>query len=350
MTAPGRSRFPVAARLHCGPVSRLFSSAFCALAVASLPGCLAPADLSPQGFACTDDAACGEGGAFRCVESHCTPARVQLTLPLRGAFFSGGFPYSWSGLPAGHPEPLIGRYTSRDPAVVSGQLAAMHRANIQVALFTWWGPGTDSDGVFDALFQASRADSMQWAVVYQREAQDHPSATDIRLRLSDLYTRYAQAPNYAWLGDRYLVVIPTAYHGTCEVAERWVAGRDQSRTPAFLLMEVPVTWPTGDEEGCAVQPDAWYRIPQTTSVLQTKDATVVMPGIWKAGDAAPKVPRDPTRFRADVQTLVTSPQPFQLVDSFNDWLEGSAVEASAADAEPTAYLDALHDAPVTAGP
>jgi hypothetical protein len=306
---------------------------------------MAPADLSPQGFACTQDSECGEGGAFRCVEDHCTPAREPLTLPIRAAFFSGGYPYGWSSLPADRPSPVIGRYDSRDPAVLENQLAALEHAHIALALVTWWGPGTVSDATFDTLFQASAASAMRWAVVYQKEAQDHPDATQIRLLLSDLYTRYAQAPNYGWTGERYVVVVPTLYSATCEVARRWVEGRDQSRTPAFLLMEVPSALPEGAEAQCAVQPDAWYRLPQTTSLAQTGDATVIAPGVWDATEVSPAVVRDLARFQKDVQTLAGSPQPFQLVDSFNDWNHGTYVEAATQEATPTAYLDALHDAP-----
>lgn len=328
---------------------RLFPLSLCALVLGAGLGCLAPADLSPLGFACTEDAQCGEGGAFRCVDQVCAPARVALSFPVRGAFFSGSYPYSWSGVPDGRPLPALGKYKSKDPAVLTAQLSALHHANFQVVLFDWWGTGTDSDTVFDVLTTASRQDSMQWAVDYLHEYDDHPTATDIRLMLADLYTRYAQAPNYAWIGDRYLVVVPTANKATCEVSQRWVEGRDQSRTPAFLLMEVPAGFTPGAETDCPVQPDAWFRMPQKESLTQTADATVVQPGLWRQTDATPVVARDSARFQEDVRTLAASPK-FQLVESFNDWTNGTYVEASAADAEPTTYLDILHAAPVSSSP
>ena len=103
----------------------------------------------------------------------------------------------------------------------------------------------------------------------------------------------------------------------------------------------------GSYSECAAQPDAWhqYLIPFDGAMPIGRSAYVVMPGFWMAADAEPRLPRDLTRWRADVAAMAASGLPWQLVISFSEWPEGTAVES--ADQWSSAsgfgqYLDALH--------
>ena len=56
--------------------------------------------------------------------------------------------------------------------------------------------------------------------------------------------------------------------------------------------------------------------------------------------------RDLAEWRANVEEMAASGDPFQLVVSFDEWGEGTAVESAEEWATPSgygAYLDALHD-------
>jgi hypothetical protein len=58
------------------------------------------------------------------------------------------------------------------------------------------------------------------------------------------------------------------------------------------------------------------------------------------------VPRDLARFRQDATTVATSGDPFQLVVTYNEWGEGTAVESSTGWPSASghgAYLDILHE-------
>ena len=65
-------------------------------------------------------------------------------------------------------------------------------------------------------------------------------------------------------------------------------------------------------------------------------------------DCDPSLPRDLPRWQADITDLNSSPLPWHLVETFNEWGEGTSVESAQEWATPSgygAYLDALHAAP-----
>ena len=74
------------------------------------------------------------------------------------------------------------------------------------------------------------------------------------------------------------------------------------------------------------------------------------PGFWKWDEASPRGARDLARFRQNVAHMAASGANYQLVISFNEWGEGTAVESAQEWASPSGYgdyLDALHDVPPT---
>ena len=71
-----------------------------------------------------------------------------------------------------------------------------------------------------------------------------------------------------------------------------------------------------------------------------------MPGFWLVGNPASPFPRDLERWRSAIREMAVSGDPFQLVVSFNEWPEGTAVESAEQWATPSgygAYVDVLHE-------
>jgi len=103
---------------------------------------------------------------------------------------------------------------------------------------------------------------------------------------------------------------------------------------------------------CTDQPDGWhiydslhpesYLPPYQFGVSPGFDKAVAMPF------GLSPTPRDPARWRQDVEDLNASPLPWHLVLTFNEWGEGTAIESAQEWATPSgygAYLDALHNDP-----
>jgi hypothetical protein len=99
---------------------------------------------------------------------------------------------------------------------------------------------------------------------------------------------------------------------------------------------------------CADQPDAWHQYgPSTAADSQAGHSYTISPGFWQVGEA-PRLVRDLSRWQQNVQAMAASGAPLQLITTFNEWGEGTAVESAQEWATASgygAYLDALHDNP-----
>jgi hypothetical protein len=70
----------------------------------------------------------------------------------------------------------------------------------------------------------------------------------------------------------------------------------------------------------------------------------VSPGFFKFNEVVPRLPRDLRRFKADLRRQVSSGARWQLVTTFNEWGEGTAVEPSIQWQTPSghgAYIEAM---------
>ena len=56
--------------------------------------------------------------------------------------------------------------------------------------------------------------------------------------------------------------------------------------------------------------------------------------------------RDPARWAQDIANMVNSHEPWQLVTTFNEWMEGTSIEGAtewASTSGQGVYMDALHN-------
>jgi hypothetical protein len=106
------------------------------------------------------------------------------------------------------------------------------------------------------------------------------------------------------------------------------------------------TW--GSFDSCKPAPNSWhyYGISTTGEYRWAASRSfTINPGFFFAGDATPRIPRDLDRWKNNVRDMVASGDAWQLVVSFNEWNEGTSVEAATEWASPSgfgSYLDALH--------
>ena len=80
---------------------------------------------------------------------------------------------------------------------------------------------------------------------------------------------------------------------------------------------------------CPDQPDSWHQyVPADSYDQQGTDSATVSPGFFKFDEPVPRLPRDLERFRSGLASPGSSGARWQLVTSFNEWGEGTAVEPS----------------------
>ncbi len=265
----------------------------------------------------------------------------SLALPIRAAFYYPWFPEAWTqqGIyPYTRYTPTGGFYNGSDPAVIGRQIAAMQYGNIQAGIASWWGQGTPTDGRIAALLTAAHGTPFRWSLYYEAEGSGNPTVAQIQADLTYMQARYMRDPNYLYVGGRPVVFVYGDAGDSCAMAARWA----QANTiGAYVVLKVFAGYRT-----CADQPASWHQYgPAVATDSQAGYSFAISPGFNKAGEAAPRLARDLPRWQQNIQSMIASQAPWQLITTFNEWGEGTSVESANEWATASgwgAYLDALH--------
>ncbi|MEP7104923.1 MAG: metallophosphoesterase [Chloroflexota bacterium] len=269
------------------------------------------------------------------------PVAGQAHLPLRAAFYYPWFPEAWTQR-AIHPysnyEPSLGYYDSSSPAVVKQQIAAMQYGQIQAGIASWWGQGSKTDSRIKGLLAAAAGTGFTWTLYYEPEGQGDPSPAAIASDLAYIRARYASDPSYLHIDGRFVLFVYSDTNDGCATTDRWSQARAAG---VYVVMRVFPGY-----RKCSSQPDGWHQYaPANPTSEVTGQSFAISPGFSKAGDS-PRLGRDLNRWEADIQSMVSSHDPWQLVTTFNEWGEGTAVEGSRSwpgGGSYGDYLQALHD-------
>ena len=318
--------------------------------LATLSSCLVPYDKTGEGYACASDADCRAPLICLRAKSVCgkAPAAPDAGIRLAVAEYTSAYPYFWTlGAPT-HEVPSLGRYDFSDTAVVRRHLDSLRYAGFDVAAFQWYGPGTSSDSAFLTMLEASKDAGVGWVAFYKSEWASGPkSAADISAVLARVATRFATAPgvDYLHLDGGPALFVDVAFNAdACEVIGRWNNVAQDAGSKVSLVMRAAGDVATNPGK-CAAQPWSWYTNSNSLSSVRVSQVTTVMPGFWANDDASPKLVRNPNRFAADLAAWVDGGTTMLFVNSFNGWLDGTAVETSEtwkSDSGHGLYLDALH--------
>jgi hypothetical protein len=257
----------------------------------------------------------------------------SATFPIRGAFYYGWFPGTWSAGTWYHP--LLGQYSSSDSAVIAQHIAWMQQAKVQVGIASWWGPGHATDSNLTAELAAASGTGFQWSAYYEAEGYGSPSASKIGSDLAALWGR-AQSASWLHIGGKPVIFVYGSGADGCGTVTRWNSA--PGRANWFVVMKV-----FSGYASCANQPDDWHQYAPANAVqAHLPHSYVISPGFWKYGETTPRLARDVTRWAQNVRDMVASGAHWQLVTTFNEWGEGTGVEPTTEFG--TAYLDVLaHD-------
>ncbi|OLB79729.1 MAG: hypothetical protein AUI14_09480 [Actinobacteria bacterium 13_2_20CM_2_71_6] len=271
------------------------------------------------------------------------PAGWQPGFPIRATFYYPWFPEGWKqqGMnPFTRFHPGLGSYDLGSPQVLSAHIKAMRYAGQQAGIASWWGAGTTTDKHLGQLLKATAGQQFRWSVYHEGEGQGDPSVAQLTSDLTYLRDQYGRDPGFLRIGGRFVVFVYADGNDGCAMADRW---KQANTVGAYVVLKVFPGF-----KGCASQPDGWHQYgPASAHSDQSPYSYTVSPGFFKANEPSARLARDPATFRQDVRSMVASGARFQLVTTFNEWGEGTAVENAAEWASPSGmgqYLDALHDA------
>jgi hypothetical protein len=240
-----------------------------------------------------------------------------------------------------HFTPSLGYYDSSSLALIKRHLRAMRWARIEAGISSWWGPGSITDRRLRRLLQVTARlhSPFRWSIYYEAEAQGDPTPAQIRADLTYLRNQYGGNPALLRLKGRFVVFVYADAGDGCGMVDRW---KQANTVGAYVVLKVFPHY-----RSCPDQPDGWHQYAPGGAGADSQGgySFSVSPGFWKADEASPRLPRSISRWRRDVRTMVASRARFQLVTTFNEWGEATAVESARQWATRSgygAYLDALH--------
>jgi hypothetical protein len=273
------------------------------------------------------------------------PAPPGLTGTIRAAFYYPWFPQTWGRdlqKPFTNFKPARGPY-STDVPTVRAQIGELQYAGVKVGIASWFGPGAPTTDVnWPVLFQAAAGTGFSWAPYYEAEATSDPPAAKIAADLHYLRTTYGGSPALALMpGQRMLVFVYNAddhdsAHG-CATVSRWKQAKDLLRQhygeSIYVNLKLFRGYAACADSGSI---DGWHQYGPGSPVQDASRAPgdgsySISPGFWKSGNAygaAPFLARDRARWRADIAAMNASHAKWQLITTYNEWGEGTAIESS----------------------
>lgn len=267
----------------------------------------------------------------------------QPSFPIRAAFYYPWFPEAWkqSGIfPYTNYTPQLSYYSSIDPNILKQHLAMMQYANIQVGIASWWGQGTQTDSKVAGLLNAASGTDFRWALYYENESLGDPSVTQIHSDLVYIRNHYGGNPSFLRVNGKFVVFVYADGNDSCGMARRWKAA---NTVGAYVVLKVFPGY-----ESCASQPNSWHQYsPAVAADQQGSLSYSLSPGFWLKGQSV-RLPRDVASWTQNVKDMVASNAKWQLITTFNEWGEGTAVEPALEWSSTSGYgqyLDVLHSIP-----
>lgn len=286
-----------------------------------------------------------EGVAGTVTRRVTVPVVVRAPQAIRAAFYYPWFPEAWrqQGLdPFTNYRPTRGLY-SVDQATVRRQVAEMREGWITLGIASWFGRGTTTDRHWPAMMAGARDTGFAWAPYYEPEGLGDPTVPQLVDDLHHLRATYggARSPLAVLPGGAMLVFVynaddPTTARG-CATVDRWNAARDRLLAEHGERLHVILKVFSGYRT-CAgtTRVDGWHQYGPASaehdfSAAPGEGSVTVSPGFWKAGlpyGREPFLARSRDRWRAVVARMNASGVRWQLVTTWNEWGEGTSVEAS----------------------
>jgi hypothetical protein len=186
---------------------------------------------------------------------------------------------------------------------------------------------------------------LKWGIYYTPEDKTDPSPSALAADLTYVRDNLATNPAYLRVGGRFVVFVWTNQPGdaSCALTDRWKAANALIGNQAYVVQKIFRGYAS-----CSAQPQGWHQYgPASPTQSVPGQSFTVSPGHWRFDEATPRHVRDPARFRENVQQMVASKAPWQLVTTFNEWSAGTSVESATewrSNSGQGVYLDILHAA------
>jgi len=262
--------------------------------------------------------------------------------PLRAAFYYPWFPGAWNQ--AGFTQytnfhPSLGFYSSSDAKIIKAHIASLLYACMDAGIVSWWGQNSREDKVVPWLLSAATGTSLKWCLYYETEGTTDPPVAQIVTDLNYI-RKYTMHPNYLRINGKPVLFVYGGGGDAAGMVNRWKQGNINQEY--YIVLKVFNGYQALEKETLG-----WHQYAPAAAVSQQAGHSFsISPGFFKKGEPSPRLARDPVRWKRNVEDMVASGEPLQLITTFNEWGEGSSVESAVEWQSPTSfgeYLDILHN-------
>lgn len=281
---------------------------------------------------------------------------TSLSFPIRGVFYYPWYPETWSV--DGHDvdfQPTLGYYHSSNGNLQREHVGALKYIHTDLAIASWFGPDTHNDRarLTNLMVESHRRNNnnvrgssdLKWTVYHEQEFRSDPSVDEIRADLDYLKKWYVWRDSWAYVkGKPVIFVYNKNGEDGCDMTKRWMKA---SQGEWYVVLKV-----FNNDKDCQYQPDGWHQYGPSSGVQRHEGRShVISPGFWRAESSSPKLPRySKNEWQQIVQDMVDSNEPWQLIISYNEWGEGTAIESAKGWETRSGhgfYMDVLHDKKTT---
>ena len=272
--------------------------------------------------------------------------------PIRAAFYYPWFPQAWAQQgqnPFTNYSPTRGFYAI-DGATVKAQIADMQYGGITVGIASWFGQGSTTDQHWPDLMTAAKGTGFGWLPYYEPEGVSDPTPQQITSDLHYLWAKYSGSDaGLLYISGKGMAVFVynaddlTTAKG-CDTVDRWAAARqllhDQYNESVYVDLKV---FPGYASCTGSAAIDGWHQYGPASANQNFAGAPgdgsyAISPGYWKSGatfGTTPFLARDRARWQASIAAMTASHAKWQLITTYNEWGEGTAIESSSGCRNPT---------------
>lgn len=309
--------------------------------------------LSSAGVTIKSDAAASGGSYIEFASPMVTPTpdpSFQPTAPYYATFFylwyqnpatdstwsywsdQGTPPQTWFShyLPDPIPatfDPSRELYSSHNYDTFKWQASKLAEARQEVAIASWWGQARKEDTALTKILTdfMTRSDNpypnLRWAIYYEQEGFGNPTVTQLVSDLTHIKNTFTTTPYFLKTNGKPVVFVYADATDGSTMAQRWHDANVQLNNSFYIVLKVYPGYAADPN-----QPNSWHQYaPAVREDSQGTYSYSVSPGFWLDGDAV-RLPRNLPAFQSAVSRMVASNATWKLVETWNEWGEGTSVE------------------------
>jgi hypothetical protein len=235
-------------------------------------------------------------------------------------------------LPDPHPsrfDPKAELYSSLDYGTFKWEVAKMAEARQEVAIASWFGRGTKQDAALKTYLDdfMKRPDNpypnLRFALYYEQEGFGDPTASQLAADLEYINATFASSPYFLRVGGKPVVFVYGNGADGASTSRRWRDAVAQTGDAFYYVLKVYSGYASDPN-----QPSSWHQYaPSSRYGNFARRSTFVSPGFWKdAAGQKVRLRRDLRAFGSAVRRMVAAGADWNLVETWNEWGEGTAVE------------------------